>query len=231
MKGLWHGHAHLFSPDDDANTLMMVLRQGEADVNTCTMNGYSLLDYAVRFQAQRCVRALLDAKADPKPCSPSLRTHEPLMGAVWTGNSTILRMLLEAKADPTRRDLDGSTALHLAAELDRFVCVRLLLSYMPHSSLSTRNRNGFTALDRASEQCAWPSATLLVAAGARGGGTCVLDSFVQDVISGMEQCRLSARALYGVLKFRLGLGRDMARLVAQATWSTRMNEAWHRKYK
>ncbi len=74
-------------------------------------------DRALLFAAERghheTVAVLLAAGAEPDAPGAGLRT--PLMGAAEAGDFTSLERLLAAGADPMRRDVEGWSALRLAA--------------------------------------------------------------------------------------------------------------------
>lgn len=179
---------------------------------------------AVHHGAKRCVKALLDAKANANTVTMSGRVSA-LKLAVRHDFQCITRMLLDAGADPCLADLSGGSSLHAAAHYDRFVCMEWLLLRTPRAHLSRTNVEGITPLEQACRSESWYCADLLVAAGARRAFL-VLPQRIQRTIAGCETCRSTSRLLYGILKFRLGTGKDMARLMARHLWITRMEEAW-----
>lgn len=222
----YEGLVRLFKSDDSVG-LLECLRIKGCDVN----EWFTFVDikmpvflFAIHHGAKRCVKALLDAKANANTVTLFGRVSA-LNLAVRNDFQCITRVLLDAGADPCLADLSGVSSLHAAAHYDRFVCMEWLLLRTPRSHLSRTNREGLTPLDQACRSESWYCADLLVAAGARGAFL-GLPQHVERSIAGCETCRYTSRLLYGILKFRLGTGRDMASLMARHLWITRMEEAW-----
>ena len=74
----------------------------------------------------RVARALLQAGADPNKCASD--GTSALMVASWHGDAAVVRALLDVGADASRvRNIDGATALYLAAQANHVPVVELLL--------------------------------------------------------------------------------------------------------
>jgi ankyrin repeat protein len=74
----------------------------------------------------RVARALLQAGADPNKCAAD--GTSALMVASWHGDAAVVRALLDVGADASRvRNIDGATALYLAAQANHVPVVELLL--------------------------------------------------------------------------------------------------------
>lgn len=216
----------LFNPEDDADSVMALLN-GENVNECCIFDDEPVFQYAIRQGATRCVMAMLNAKADPLVYHVGDGGWNPFMSAVYgKGGEPILQLLLEAKADPTYVVEGNWTVLHAASSLHRTSSLSFLLQCTPRSFLDEVDSDGLTPLDVANWMNSWKCADLLVAAGAHGRAPEGLAPRILEAIAGREQCRVAARVIYGVFKFRLRSGRDMARLMTQHVWATRMQEAW-----
>ncbi|KAG9394228.1 hypothetical protein J8273_4330 [Carpediemonas membranifera] len=76
--------------------------------------------------------------------------HTPLHMAVQTGNAELVRLLLEASADPTAVDGDGTSVIHAATEIGAADCVAALLAHN-QALVNTVGEAGFTILHVAVE--------------------------------------------------------------------------------
>eukprot|EP00937_MAST-01D_sp_MAST-1D-sp2_P000709 g709.t1 len=88
----------------------------------------------------------------------------PLMPAAQNGRADLVELLLEAGADPLKRDASGLAALHFAVERDRVLCTSLLLR--GGADADAQDNAGESALHRAAEHGWTESTTLLLDAGA-----------------------------------------------------------------
>lgn len=95
-------------------------------------------------QQEQCLRLLLDAKADPNFQTmgdfPVIRTTSP----------TVVRLLLEHKANVNAHNSRGETALTTFTEKGNIKCVEVLLEFKADGNLESTN--GLRALDRDSLQ-------------------------------------------------------------------------------
>ena len=105
---------------------MQVLVEAGGNVNARTNSGSTPLAVAARKGAAKAARVLI-----AKGCDLELRATEqevaPLHEAAREGQSEVLQLLIAAGADVEARAVDGSTALHLAAEEGRLVLVLSLI--------------------------------------------------------------------------------------------------------
>lgn len=130
----------------DLELVRRLLREG-ARVDTRDTGGGNVLTYAAAGGNVEVVRLLLQRGADPDvqdkfvgmrcffpadgpDCyatgTGSTMGRTPLMIAAARGDTAIVRVLLEAGADASRRDADGATALQLARQQDHAQVVTLL---------------------------------------------------------------------------------------------------------
>lgn len=148
---------------NDADSARRVIEQG---TNVDLVDGYlySPLMHAVKQGNAELVRILLDAKASPdiprqvtyesvdgRPRTTYSSGHiigtDPIYMATKAKNVEIVRMLLEAKADPNVSDLSKHTPLWLAVEAQYVEIVRLLLA--ARASLNVKDRQGESLIDMA----------------------------------------------------------------------------------
>jgi hypothetical protein len=61
--------------------------------------------------------------------------------------------------------------------------------------------------------------------------TVFIPPWVHRLVVQREVCRNASRMLYGILRLRLGVCRDMSCLIARALWSTRLQSEWGFKIK
>jgi ankyrin repeat protein len=94
------------------------------------------LGLAARFGQRAMVRLLLEAGAS------AATTPSPLPGAVYKGDLTIVRGLLDAGADPNAFGPHGYAALHAACISGRLPMIRLLLSRGARLDLRDREHHG-----------------------------------------------------------------------------------------
>lgn len=69
--------------------------------------------HSLAHASHQVVQTLLEGGADPNLGSDA---YSPVHTAASGGHAAVLHVLLDAKADPTRRSRDHTTALHLAGE-------------------------------------------------------------------------------------------------------------------
>jgi ankyrin repeat protein len=84
---------------------------------------------AAFFGHRKIVEYLLDAGADVNQASTNALKVAPIHAAVSNGDASIVRILLEHKADVNARQQNGFTPLHAAASVGRMDLIDLLLSH------------------------------------------------------------------------------------------------------
>ncbi len=103
-----------------------LLAEAEADLNTLTVEGISALGYAVMQGDKKMVRLLTDLKADLN--LPIGEKKIPAYGlALLTEQHGIAELLAEAGTNLKFKDVQGNSALHLAAMIGNEDAVRMLL--------------------------------------------------------------------------------------------------------
>lgn len=122
-------------------------------------DGYTALHLAAFFAHLDVARVLLAHGADVHAVSANAMRVQPLHAAAVRGDATLLKLLLDAGADPDARQAGGWTALHARAARGDAESVRMLLERGADPALASDD--GKTALDLASEKSFADVAALL----------------------------------------------------------------------
>lgn len=153
-------------------TIVRLLIEAGADVNTKDRAGWTPLHYACRHGHADIVQLLLDAGADVNAKENNGST--PLSLASLNGHNELVKLLLEKGADINAMGSRGHSPLSLAAGKLDYKLVHFLLSH--GADVNARNKNGETPLHRAcrgaeGRRRARRTETIrvLLAAGAEGG--------------------------------------------------------------
>ena len=99
----------------------------DIDVDEQDDKNMTALFLASCFNHKKCVKLLLDYKADPEICS--IYCDFPLHIASAKGHIDCVKLLLEHGADPDVYDENGETPLFAALRRNRGNCVKLLLDH------------------------------------------------------------------------------------------------------
>jgi ankyrin repeat protein len=137
----------------DARRVTSLVDADNALANAVARDGYSPLGLAAFFKRRAVVQALLERGA--KPSRPSRdQGFTPLHSAVATDagpvEHEIVRLLLEAGADPNAKSGEGGTPLHSAAFTGDLESAELLLAY--GADPNATDPKGFTPLDVARDR-------------------------------------------------------------------------------
>jgi ankyrin repeat protein len=128
-------------------SLTKLLLENGADINQKSLSGLQAIYFAARQQPE--ITQLLLAQG-VQPDNTNTYYPPPLQVAVHNTDTTTLKLLLEAGADPNAYSRGGWTALHVAVmKTGDTKALELLLQYGARPDLT--NRQGKTALDMALE--------------------------------------------------------------------------------
>lgn len=108
----------------DLNIIEFLLQKG-ADPNIPNGLGQTPLQLAIRYETQDILELLLEYKANPNLCCTG-QTNPPLHTAIQKGLSAFVYMLLNAGANPKRKNSIGLDAFALAQKLYKPAILELL---------------------------------------------------------------------------------------------------------
>eukprot|EP00945_MAST-04E_sp_MAST-4E-sp1_P003559 g3559.t1 len=111
--------------------VVKTLIDGHARVNITDSEGVTPLLLSVMQKTEDCAHQLLHARADPNAFSS--QHGSPIFQCVMRGLTNTLRQILAYGGFPDGRytDEDGSTALHIAARMNRLECLEMILEANP----------------------------------------------------------------------------------------------------
>ena len=160
----------------DAQAVRTLLQQG-ADPNAAQSDGLTALHWAALNDQLEIAQTLLYAGATVKPVT-RVGGYTPLHLASRAGHSAIVRVLLEAGAEPDEFTTTGVTALHFAAEADAADAVDALIEHGAdvdaRDTFSSRTPLMFAAVRNALE-----SMRALVSGGADLTATTAVKNYVE----------------------------------------------------
>ena len=109
--------------------IIKLLLEAGSDPNICDSDGYAPIHHAIEHGDIALVRLLFDEST----IKLDVNVHKcvrctPLSLAVKTKNFAIVKLLLDAKADPNMCDIDGYAPIHHALKHGDIALVRLLLN-------------------------------------------------------------------------------------------------------
>ena len=136
-----------------------LLERDPALARAAAIDGGTALHLAAYFRHAEIAQALIRAGADVNAVAPGFGNVQPLHSAAAGHQLSIVKMLLEAAANPNARQHMGYTALHEAANSGDVEMARLLLKYGADPAAQTDT--GQTALAIAEEKGKSEVATLL----------------------------------------------------------------------
>lgn len=117
---------HIAAKYNQAKILEALLTRG-ATVNQTTYDDETALSLACTSGDLEVIKHLLKAKAECSICPKG--GHPPLLSAIEAGKVAIVKLLLNAGADPNQTsDDDGSSAMNFAINIDNPAIVQLLIS-------------------------------------------------------------------------------------------------------
>jgi ankyrin repeat protein len=120
--------------------------QSGADINYTYENNVTPLHMAAVKGYYDILKLLLERKANPT--AKTLHGQTPLHFACFSnGNSQIISLLINKKAEVNIQDNDGNTALHAASEFGNLDAVKLLVTAEANQNISSKK--GITPLYQA----------------------------------------------------------------------------------
>jgi len=128
--------------EGDVKQLKMLATDSKANLNSCDVEGNSVLLWATFYGRANCVLSLLEQRADLHHRNSSGTT--PVICAADAGHLDCLEVLIKKRADISSSDRNGMTPLMWAAEKGNLACAKRLLSARAISNVT--DRDGFSPL-------------------------------------------------------------------------------------
>uniref|UniRef100_A0A8C9X0H3 Ankyrin repeat domain 52 n=1 Tax=Sander lucioperca TaxID=283035 RepID=A0A8C9X0H3_SANLU len=162
-----HTFCGRIKPRQDYNVVLCVFRcldfllDSGANPTLKNSNGYSAVHYAAAYGNKQHLELLLEISFN---CLEEVESNipvSPLHLAAYYGHREALRLLCETLVSLDVRDIEGRTALHLAAQRGFAPCVEVLLKHQASYTLKEHKRK-WTALHAAAAEGQMDCLLLLV---------------------------------------------------------------------
>jgi ankyrin repeat protein len=207
---------------NDLQALKELIAKG-VDVDAyCEWFGRTALWYAVSENYVKCATALLDAKADVHKADRHGET--PLHAASYSGKAECVRLLIQRKANVNALNNRGYSPLHNASNNGHLTCVQILVT--AGAEMDRLNNYGYTPLV-ISIRCDYRNvAQFLLHSGAKMNNVLPYSEipiWMIDIIQKRCTVMNSTLVLKGVLKWRLGIYKDVTHLISLYFWRIRLN--------
>jgi ankyrin repeat protein len=205
----------------DTQALKELIARG-ADVNVVDEQGCTALWWAVRGKRDAFATALVDAKADVNKASNS--GYTPLHQASINGHVGCMRLLIKHKANVNALNFTGESPMHAASLNMHLTCVQILVA--AGAEVDRPDNYERTPLWVTIGLNHSKISEVLLNSGAKMKNVrskSIIPPGMTDIIA--KRCTIMSctLALKGVLKWRLGIYKDVTHLIALYFWRIRLN--------
>lgn len=220
--------------DEDVDQVKYCIAKG-ADVNATDSYGFTALWHATILPSNKCVIALLDAKADINKCGPQKWTS--IHRAAIQNSVECLKTLIQRGANVNVLIDTGQSPLHWAAWNCNLVTVQLLVN--AGAAVDRPSDNGNTPLamsisvdDISGIRVPENVVEFLLNSGAKVAKfprSFKLPDWLHRVVAKRRCVMFATRVLKGVLK-KLHIPKDMVNVMGFYVWNTRADKEWQKYF-
>lgn len=220
--------------NEDIATLSQLISSGQVDINAKTLEsrGGSFLIYSVSKEKKSAFNFLIANKAEIDIRLPK-SMEAPIHFAANLQDSFFLKSLVALKANVNIKDDHYDTPLQYAIWAHRLENVKILVD--AGANVDTADCIGSTPIDDALKFNGKGMFKYLLDKGARFpapvGKFNTRFAWAYELRS--QRCRVKRTivVVVGCFRRRLGMGRDMARLMGHILWGERDHEEWENQSK
>lgn len=212
--------------NNDVALTKQLIEKG-ADVNERYRVGRTALYCACNRGFVECTKMLLEANANMDTADNY--GYTPLHMASLNGHTECVKLLVERKANVKAKSNSGESPLHLAAREGYLVCIEMLIQSDVLRELDARDNYGDTPIVHAILNYHRDAVELLLDKGAKMINihpSIEIPKWVNRLLEKRHKVKLACLTLYGVLRRRSKIGKDMSKEVSQSLWSTRFDKKW-----
>lgn len=215
--------------DENVDQVKYCIAKG-ADVNATDSYGFTALWHASVLPSNKCMIALLDAKADINKCSP--QKWAPIHRGAIQDNVECLKTLVQRGANVNLLSNTGHSPLHWAAWRSSLVTVQLLVN--AGATVDRPDDSGDTPLAMSISTCnigvdvPINVAEFLLNSGAKVANVrqgIERPDWLHRAVAKRRRVMFATLTLKGILK-KMHIPKDMINVMGFYVWNTRADEEW-----